>query len=381
MISPRVSAALQMIFVFCVTLAVTAVFAVRGVDPHHDGIVLRPALDVAAGDTLYRDSFAQYGTLTTYIQVAAIELLGPYMLSVRLVTALCYALTSVLLWLCWRKLIPDMLAAAAVMVWLMLGGFWILTFMAWSSVYSLLFQTTACYLLLSYLESRKSALLYAAGGASALAFWARQPVGILLAAAVLVFFLLAGRERGGIRAAGRYVLGLMAVNAIFVLHLISTESLQDWWLQAFVLPYEFGKLAGNGFSFGFLLTTLFPQPFSGGYYTLTFSGSLIWSMFPVLCVLSMLDEVLLPRDRPAQSDVPRHRRRAVMPIRLSDRGAKLLLMTGICMASWAQYYPVPCVRHVFWGATPMIGMFFYFFWEVVPSYLNPLPDEHAAAAD
>ena len=99
----------------------------------------------------------------------------------------------------------------------------------------------------------------------------------------------------------------------------------------------------------------------------------------MLCVLSLLDEVLLPRDRISLGDGPRHRLRPVTPIHVSDRGAKLLLMTAICIASWAQYYPIPCVRHVFWGASPMIGMFFYFFWEVVPSYLPPLSDKDDVA--
>ena len=39
-----------------------------GVDPHHDGIMLKPALDVLSGQVLFRDTFTQYGALTTYLQ-------------------------------------------------------------------------------------------------------------------------------------------------------------------------------------------------------------------------------------------------------------------------------------------------------------------------
>jgi hypothetical protein len=60
-----------------VTVAVFTPFARLGIDPHHDGIMLKPALDVLAGETLFRDTFSQYGLGTTYMQAAALWLFGP----------------------------------------------------------------------------------------------------------------------------------------------------------------------------------------------------------------------------------------------------------------------------------------------------------------
>ncbi|MCS6273708.1 MAG: hypothetical protein H2169_05070, partial [Opitutus sp.] len=46
-------------------------FAAIGVDSHHDGIMLKPAMDVLSGQVLFRDTFSQYGPLTTYFQALA----------------------------------------------------------------------------------------------------------------------------------------------------------------------------------------------------------------------------------------------------------------------------------------------------------------------
>jgi len=41
-------------------------------DPHHDGLVLKNALDVAHGLTLYRQSFNQYGPLFVFTDAAGV---------------------------------------------------------------------------------------------------------------------------------------------------------------------------------------------------------------------------------------------------------------------------------------------------------------------
>ena len=49
-------------------------FAVLDPDWHHDSILLKPALDVLRGQTLFSDTFTQYGALLTYLQAAAMKL-------------------------------------------------------------------------------------------------------------------------------------------------------------------------------------------------------------------------------------------------------------------------------------------------------------------
>src|SRR3954466_15242141 len=83
-------------------------FARTGVDPHHDGIMLKPALDVLAGQTLFRDTFMQYGALTCYLQVVALWV-HPTLLCLKLMTAAAYVATLLVLYATWRLLLPRSL--------------------------------------------------------------------------------------------------------------------------------------------------------------------------------------------------------------------------------------------------------------------------------
>src|SRR3954470_22772839 len=71
-----------------------------GVDPHHDGIMLKPALDVLAGQTLFRDTFMQYGALTTYLQALALWI-QPTLMSLRALTLLAHAVALLFLYAAW----------------------------------------------------------------------------------------------------------------------------------------------------------------------------------------------------------------------------------------------------------------------------------------
>jgi hypothetical protein len=87
-------------------------FADLTVDPHHDGIMLKPALDVLSGQVLFKDSFTQYGPLTTYLQALALGL-SPTLLSLRLLTVAAYAGSLFFLYLAWREFLPRFLCVVA----------------------------------------------------------------------------------------------------------------------------------------------------------------------------------------------------------------------------------------------------------------------------
>src|SRR3954466_4487537 len=84
-------------------------FARTGVDPHHDGIMLKPALDVLSGQTLFRDTFMQYGALSCYLQATALWV-QPTLLSLKLLTVAAYAGTLFVLYATWRLFLPRSLA-------------------------------------------------------------------------------------------------------------------------------------------------------------------------------------------------------------------------------------------------------------------------------
>ena len=55
---------------FAITSVWFSVFAFFSVDLHHDGVMLKPAMDVAAGGVVFRDTFSQYGILSPLLQGA-----------------------------------------------------------------------------------------------------------------------------------------------------------------------------------------------------------------------------------------------------------------------------------------------------------------------
>lgn len=147
-------------------------FALIDVDPHHDGIMFKPAVDVLEGQVLFRDTFSQYGAGLPYLQAAILGLFGPTLLALRLATVVVYALAAGLLVDVWRRLVPSSLACVSLGLWLVLPGFFVqgFPFLPWSSAYALLFQ-------------RGNALL--CGVACGLVFLCRQPVGVVTALAAL----------------------------------------------------------------------------------------------------------------------------------------------------------------------------------------------------
>ena len=60
-------------------------------DPHHWGLMLSNASDLASGKSPYKEIFIQYGILTTVIQSIAF-MVGGNLLSIIAITSLCYAI-------------------------------------------------------------------------------------------------------------------------------------------------------------------------------------------------------------------------------------------------------------------------------------------------
>lgn len=89
--------------VFSLTFLIAAYYSVYDVDPHHDGAIFKPALDVSNGMMLYRDAFSQYGALFTLLTAAGLKIFGPYVLVLRLMAAFFYGLVGVILWLLYEE--------------------------------------------------------------------------------------------------------------------------------------------------------------------------------------------------------------------------------------------------------------------------------------
>ena len=137
--------------IFVLTFIFILPFSLVNIDTHHDGILLKPAIDVAQGKVLFRDTFVEYGALTTFVQAASIKLFGEYLLAMRLTTVFSYAVLAVLLWIIWSKFLPRNLTLISLILWLALAYFYDGPFHSWSSVYALVFQCVSFLAVLSLL--------------------------------------------------------------------------------------------------------------------------------------------------------------------------------------------------------------------------------------
>ena len=169
--------------VFFLTLTIVGFFSITQVDTHHDGITLKPAVDVANGKMLFRDTFSQYGALTTLIHVLAIKLFGEYLIVIRLLTALFYGLIQILLWLIYSRVLPKWLNTFSCVIWLSLGYFFIdypaMLVLPWATVYSIFSILLSLYFLILFLEKQNYILLFMTGMSSSAAFWFKINYGII----------------------------------------------------------------------------------------------------------------------------------------------------------------------------------------------------------
>jgi len=350
----------QGLLVFAFAFGIKAVFASHGIDLHHDGIMFKPALDVAQGKMVFRDTFTQYGGLTVLMQAAAIKLFGESLLAIRMQTALMYGLSFYVFWLVWRRVIPSLLATFVCLVGSIMGPDSIATPFPWSSVYALFFQGLALLCAVRYVERGRERELFYSGGAAALSFWCRQPVGVFLAAGLSVTLAIIflrmppggspsprafsvrsqfGSSRYGrvCRALLGFGGGFVILNGIVLLWLTRYRALGDWWKQSIEFAIVWSKRVGEGHSTAQIFNCLFP------------SGDLrVWTLLAVPVAVQALRSIAPFLDPKASS----HR----------TATAIVLLMSTVGITSWLQYYPVACNYHCYWASIPMLGVFAYLFY-------------------
>ncbi len=324
------------LIIFAVTAALFGFAALGDLDPHHDGVMLKPAADVAAGKILFRDTFTQYGFLTVFLQAFAIKLGGATLWTIRASTVLFYALSAVLLYRIWGRVLKNRYR------WTVIALFWLLpafympqwTFLAWSSVYALFFLLLTTEWMLKSLDFERKTDYYLIGASSICAFWCRQPLLVVFLAAALFALALHFRDGESWRATGRRLLrlaaGAAAFSALIAGYLVFTDSWRDWVTQSILFAFRFGAAGG----IGMLPEVALPLKV---VYAL-FPGGTFYLFFP-LFTLGFFARCVW---------------------RISRRQARpadwvLLAVALAALASWHQYYPVGCARHWFWAAVPMFG--------------------------
>lgn len=335
---------------FIITMFITITFAFIGVDPHHDGIMLKPAMDVAYGKILFKETFTQYGALTVLLQAAALAVFGKTLIVLRLLTSLFYGFIAVLLYALFIEFLKKWQAVLAVLLWLLMapfyledGGVSVLT--PWSSVYSLFCQIICILLCVRFFKTRSACLPVICGVFAALTFLFRQPVGITILGSLFLCIASLTAIKYGTKAALHAVFGLIsgfaAAIVCFLVYLLYTGSFADWYLQSIVFMGTWNEIETRKNIMHYLLCSLTVTGFP-------FTKAWLWRILPLACgSLSVIVSYFI-----------------FVKKQVTAESTTLFIILVGCLSSWAQYYPVPCNSHLFWAASPMFGIAVYAAWKV-----------------
>jgi hypothetical protein len=325
--------------IFIITIVVSGYFSAIGADPHHDGILIKPAMDVASGSMLFRDTFTQYGALTTLMQAASLLMFGMYLITIKLLTAFFYGLISITLYFILKKILPKFTVLVCLMIWILIAPYYFLTFLAWSSVYALFFQLLGTLLIIQSFEKKSNKLVFWGGVNIALTFWCRQSVGAVIFLSIFAFYvyLLIFRQMSWkVLKKNLYffTIGNISIHIVFILWLIVNHALGDWWKQSIVFVIFFARWTDEFFGSN-------PQTFFSIFFPSSVSLISIWSVLPIASIIVFL------------------------------RNAKNKVITLLCfvgLASWHQYYPSPDAQHIYWSATPMLGLFVLCLYQIIRDF-------------
>jgi len=374
-------------------------FARIGVDPHHDGIMLKPALDVLSGQVLFRDTFMQYGALTCLLQVAALWI-HPTLLAIKLLTVAAYATTFFFLYATWRMLLPRLLTVAACALYVLFIPFYELrwTMIPWSSEFALMFQVVALYALGRIITGQKPLVwAFVFGLTTASVFWCRQSVGVVTCGAVPVIWFVLKRS-GWVWPAGTtgramltpMALGFVGVNALLLGAISVSGALPNWWFQNFVWPKRWALEGTDNWALGapfylhpgrgvalLVIFLLLAAPglmnrvgpiFSFRHRTAYYTALACLLLLAHKQVLSLLIwpqgawSTAIPLGLALQAAIVIGWATLGKSVRVEMKDHLVMAFSGIALASVLQYYPVPCTRHIFWSLAPGFGLFVYLLW-------------------
>ena len=201
--------------IFLFTVLWFGIFALVRIDLHHDAVMLKPAIDVAAGKVIFRDTFCQYGALSVWLQALAVKLFGGEIAVIQLLTVLFYGGCAVVCDRVYRRFLTWPFRLLNLVMFWGMAPFYMVPMHPWSSVYALLFMLLNMECLLRFTDNGGRGSLWLAGGFAGLAFLARHPCGLIFLPGAAVLAVMAWRGRCGARAFSDYAAGFAAVLAVF----------------------------------------------------------------------------------------------------------------------------------------------------------------------
>ena len=319
-------------------------FARIGIDIHHDGVMLYPAVQVAKGAAVFRDVFCQYGLLVPLIQGLAVALFGTELMIIRVVTVLFYAGSAVLLDCCWRRFLPSRISWLLPVMFCLFAACTMVTFHSWNSVYAMFFMLLTGYFAIRYLEKDNSPRkwLFFAGISAGLTWACRTPCGMVTVFALFLVFcglnFFTGKEKKLIfKELLMLAAGSLSVAVLGFGYILLNGAWDDFIKQSFGYVSDFVYERGGNASWKYFCESMFPIYQEEYWFTNSFFAVLPLAAITLLyisCRNGFLDgkEVM-------KKELP------------------LAMLLILALGSWHQYYPVPCVRHLYWGGVPLFGAF------------------------
>jgi hypothetical protein len=322
------------IFLAVFTLIWVGAFSLLGMDLHHDGIMFKAAVDAAEGKWIFKEVFCQYGILSPLLQGGMLRLFGNELAVLKLGTVVFYAGIVILNDLIWKRFLAVSFRVLNIIMFFVLAPYLLVPFHIWSSVYALFFMMLAAEFILLAYEKEKDVFFYLSGICAGLIFGFRWPCGVVtVIAQMCAVFLFSG-----IRPAGKQALslagGILTVLGIYSLYLTIGNAWGDCFKQIFSFVGKFAWKRGGAGSLTSLVETFLPH---------TETTNFIFAFIPVVVLGLFLFSC----------------RRFFTPQGKNVKTLSLLTLLLFGLASYHQYYPVPCVRHLYWGSVPMMGAYAY----------------------
>lgn len=347
--------------------------AMLSIDAHHDGTMFNPALIIARGGKMYKDTATYYGVLTTYIQAFFLKVFGETVMVMKLSAVIFYVFCFVLYYNIFKRLMPRVMVILTEMVLLYIAYFWMTTFMAWASVYALFFMLCYMYFCTRYFETGQFKYFIFIGISTALIFWSRTPCGfVFILSSVLLFIIIKVlypvKTVSITKLIMNWGIGFGIGMAPFILTIIVQGTFLIWWNECirhpFLSTFETAQVMLPSITDRVLVLTnetalwnnlaipkniknlidcLFPINNSGIYIIFPIANLYVffvtfWNLF---------------KSRHENSDFDKKKKLMI-----------ILSLTLCTLGSWHQYFAVSEIRHWFWAGFPMMGILGYLLYEL-----------------
>ena len=155
------------------------------------------------------------------------------------------------------------------------------TFHPWSSVYALMILTMMIYTLIKFVDTDKAGWLYSFSVLTALSFWARQPVGMvmLLGMVIVLAVYQIFYRRLSVKKVAWCIGSYAAVHILFLGRILVEGAFHDFWIQSIKGTLGFNESKNiNESMLSNLVSSLFPVKLQ----------SIIWSILPSVLLVSFL---------------------------------------------------------------------------------------------